>query len=439
MSDSTIPPITKSKGNPRSVKVAVFGGLAIMFLFAVGLIWLQRYLNAPAQEVTAKVVGTQQVESEMEPAINDDPLQFLDPEPRDPDDVGKGSHSEPQPFMSSQEKAIRARQLLLIGQQGDAIRNGVSELTTAQQTLNQTLEALLSGAEGKRIAAQPELIDQFVAIRESIASTSSPAKNLSAEADVMLAPLEHIESEPIQLEFENSLKELAEKVDSQLFTAQRGQRQLDVLLVASADVVAADLSLSQAIQQRSLELERQQIADLAFAEEKARKTIIDQGVKEATEAQKKITDAKRAVDQIAEKQKLDELKAEEEARIAALAKAQLEREFQRDLPMISRFLRPLFVEAFTQPDNRGHYVQADIKGPVSLAKLLGSGAINPTVQGRNGLYGTLGSQRERDLGSFPSYVGGARNDRAVQPTMERFQELVLKYGDLMVEKGMLAP
>lgn len=439
MSNATSPATAKLNGLHRNAKVAMIAGLAIIVVVPFGLIRLQRYFSSPAPNANAAVVSADQPDQEVEAETNDDPLQFLDSEPFDPVATNGGRGSDRKPYMSSQERAIRDRQILLLRQQGDAIRNSVLELTTVQESTTQSLEQLLSNDDGRKIAAQPELIDQFMAVQKSFESKVTPAANLSAEAEILLAPLQHIESEPIQTHFENTLQELAEKVDAQLFAAQLATRQLGVLFEASAKITAIETPLSQAIERRSTELEQQQVADMTQAVEAARKAVVDQAAEEAAEAQRKLSEAERAVARVEEQQRLDDLRAKEEAVKSELAKAQLEREFQRDLPMIKRFLRPLLVEAFTQPDHRGRFVPSDTKGPVSLAKLLGSGAINPTVNGRNGLYYTLGSQRERDRGSFPRYVGGAGNDRAVQPTMERFQELVVKYGNLMVEKGMLAP
>ena len=65
-------------------------------------------------------------------------------------------------------------------------------------------------------------------------------------------------------------------------------------------------------------------------------------------------------------------------------------------------------------------------------------ALTPTAKARAGLYYIVGTNNDRDLGSFPRYRGGAQDVQSRQSTMMRVQELVNKYGELMVEKGMLA-
>jgi len=150
-----------------------------------------------------------------------------------------------------------------------------------------------------------------------------------------------------------------------------------------------------------------------------------------------VIEAERDVERLKEQQRLADLEAQKQQRQAAIAKAALEREFQRDLPQIRSLLRPLITDGLTQP-GRNNFEPADKKGPVSLAKLRGTGALAPTAKARAGLYYIVGSNNDRDLGSFPRYRGGAQDVQSRQSTMMRVQELVNKYGELMVEKGMLA-
>lgn len=61
--------------------------------------------------------------------------------------------------------------------------------------------------------------------------------------------------------------------------------------------------------------------------------------------------------------------------------------------------------------------------------------------GQRRLYGITSANRtnDRQLGAFPQYFGGETDWREKAATVQRAQELLIKYGDLMVEKGMLAP
>jgi len=435
MSDSTSPGIAKLHGLHRNAKVAVVAGLVILFVFPFALIRLHRYLSTPVQNETIAVAKSEQLG--IEPEVDADPLQFLDSEPQDPGNANDGLRPRPKPYMSSQEKAIRDRQILLLRQQGDAIRNSITELTKVQGATTQSLEQLLSNDDGKKLAAQPELIDQFVVVQDSFKSHATPAASLSAEADIMLAPLQQIESEPIQTHFESTLKELAEKVDAQLFAAQRTTRQLNVLLATSADIAGAQIPLSQAIDKRSIELEQQQVVDLSQAVEAARKAVVDQAADEAADGQRKITEAERAVEQVKEKKRLADLKAEQDAIAAAIAKAQLEREFQRDRPEINSLLRVFITEGMTQPGRLGEFQPADTRGKASLASIRATGALEPTVKGRNALFHSIRSAKGRDHGSFPVHSGTFSGPNPGPATM-RAQELLAKYGQHMVEKKMLA-
>jgi len=192
----------------------------------------------------------------------------------------------------------------------------------------------------------------------------------------------------------------------------------------------------QVIQKRSMELEQQQVADMALAVKAARKAVVDKAASDAAKAQSDISDAERVVAKVKEQQRLDDLDAEAAARRAALAKAQLEREFQRDRPEINSLLRVFITEGMTQPARLGEFQAADKKGKVSLAKIVSTGAMEPTVKGRNALFHLIRSARDRDHGSFPVHTGTFSGPNPGPPTM-RAQELLAKYGQLMIEKEML--
>jgi hypothetical protein len=74
---------------------------------------------------------------------------------------------------------------------------------------------------------------------------------------------------------------------------------------------------------------------------------------------------------------------------------------------------------------------------VSLKVVAHSGALEPTDEGLDAM-SMLGNTEFRPLGTFPKYVKSEwRRNADVKRRLVRAQELLVKYGDLLIEKGML--
>ena len=429
-------PVEKLKGLPRKVWISIIAGMAILILLPLALIQAQKHLSS-TQDSTADTSDADAVANSVQT--------------REPDAAGNGEtegleinsdvpvESAPVPVdtISAQDAAIQQAKLLRIRKQGERIRKTWETLSTEQKTLSLTMAALGSDEEGKRIASSVELVDQFIALRETATPAADTSAELGEELTILLAPLEDIDAAQIQSEFRAALDDVANRIDTQLRAVQRDHRMLKAMKSVASTRAPADQDLATAIVARQEQLAESRIAEIADAAAKSRQAEIDRVTKESAEEQRKIAEAEREVERLEEQQRLDELNAIKAAKQAAIAKARLEREFQQDLPQIRSLLRPLITEGLTQPGKNG-FVPADKKQPVSLAKLRGTGSLSPTAKARAGLYYIVGTMRDRDLGSFPRYTGGAQDVQSKQSTMMRVQELVNKYGELMVEKGMMA-
>ena len=152
----------------------------------------------------------------------------------------------------------------------------------------------------------------------------------------------------------------------------------------------------------------------------------------------------REIDLLTQRQAIQGLAVKKESieeDFASKAKREaLERGFQRDLPQIKSLLKPFITDGRTQPGRYSFEMTVDV-GPVSFAKLQGAGALIRTVEAQRKFWSMTTANRtnDRDLGGFPPYVGSAQDWNNKQPTVGRAQEVLIEYGQLMVEKGMLAP
>jgi hypothetical protein len=152
---------------------------------------------------------------------------------------------------------------------------------------------------------------------------------------------------------------------------------------------------------------------------------------------------KKEIEELKEKAKIAGLEKDygelKDAIEEALRRKELERDFENALPQIRSLLHPFITDGRTQPE-QGLFRQTTSVGPVSLGALRSEGVLEPTIEHQRRLWGMTASGRnDREMGGFPSYIGNNMDWNAKQPTVQKAQELLIKYGDLMVEKEMLAP
>ena len=142
---------------------------------------------------------------------------------------------------------------------------------------------------------------------------------------------------------------------------------------------------------------------------------------------------------IAAEKKAAELAAANAAAEANAKQEALERDFARERPAIDRYLA-----AFTAPGTqfRGARAKAQ-KSPASLTEIGGYGAIDDTEYGMLKMALALyPSQNDRSTQTWVTRLDGSYTSRWTDE-QRRFimesQRLLRTYGELMVEKDLLAP
>ncbi len=137
--------------------------------------------------------------------------------------------------------------------------------------------------------------------------------------------------------------------------------------------------------------------------------------------------------------------AVEEAKIPEAQRNVLESEFDKDQAEISSLLAP-FLGLGEQQPKPGNPSQSDEwmepcepLAPMSLSRLQSSGALDATDQGLQRLYYLGGSPKNlRTRVCFPEFSTNGLSNGIVQSRVRRAQELLNKYGQLMVERRVLA-
>jgi hypothetical protein len=230
------------------------------------------------------------------------------------------------------------------------------------------------------------------------------------------------------------------------------QRLIDSLTLSTQDQPLSAVSLRDAI----AAYETRVNDELSNEATRRRKEELQKAIEEQsaaiTEAEKRRIEADtqaRVKEEEAARQGLlnrsQELDVQIDAAKAKAAKERLEADFRREQFEINSALYP-FLDSNgesqptlgTRDDPRSWHVPGRGLGPTSFSRLNASGALEDSADGNKKLYFLGGDFNNlRRKGGFPSYVATGLNDPGVLGRVKRARELLIKYGELMVEKGML--
>ena len=259
------------------------------------------------------------------------------------------------------------------------------------------------------------------------------------------------ESTPVVITEEHAqlLSDLGKELKTQATEFQRQKLLVESIQRETSALEPINLKLADAIEQHGVERERAETDRLAQVRETARAEAEKAADDRIAKAEQELTNERveQKEQEIAgEKERVaaqGRLKMKQKATAADLAEkatreadglrwAQLEREMQRDMNEIKGLLRAYTSPGFTyRPD--------DTKGPVSYSLIRSSGGLEPTRKGLGSLFFIATGNSDRDRGGLPAGVGGHIGSETPTAPIERAQELLIKYGELMVRKGMLAP
>ena len=121
-------------------------------------------------------------------------------------------------------------------------------------------------------------------------------------------------------------------------------------------------------------------------------------------------------------------------------------DYKRELEKIRTHLVAFTTPGYVQPESADNLVYRNVKQPMSYSALRRIGALNPTNEGRATLLRVGGSKsatqrNDRPLGSFPrmNSIEQLRNDKNLKARVNEAQQLLRRYGPLMVEDGLLLP
>ena len=336
----------------------------------------------------------------------------------------------------------------------NAVVRDLGKLKSLQMEWAALESDFLNGAVGRRIAGSAKHLERVVEVLQKERPTAETIVEWESQLTLLMEPFTQVESEAslvaITDEHAELLSNLGKELKTQLTEFQRQKLLLESIQRETSGVAPKEVTLVDAIEQHRVQRERTEADRLEKVRESARAESEKAGAERIAKAEQELADAKirQAESRIAaEKEKVaEETRVAEMQRKATLAGlteevnraedslrwAQLEREMQRDMNEIKGLLR-----AYTSPGFA--YRPDDTKGPVSYSLIKSAGGLEPTRKGLDNLFYIATGNSDRDRGGLPEGVGGHIGSETPTQPIERAQELLIKYGELMVRKGMLAP
>ena len=378
-------------------------------------------------------------------------------------DFTRDMNPEPEPNPSTQ--AVDEATALATAAQLTVTRQNLRKLQSLQSAWETQLTAIRSGDLGRRIAARPIHLRLTADLIEQKHPSKETAYDWEQQLNVLAKPVEkETQDENSRLDMTVDHVKLLTDLDKQIAEAlqifEKQQFLIQAIMTETAGMTPCSQTFEQVVSAENRATEIALAERVAAARAEARSNAEQAQVERLAEVARELVEAdtvrleqnalaeKNRIEILAksEKDQIDEetrvTEAERRAVIAGLSKeasriddsvrsAQLEREFESDMPKIKGYLSAFITEGYT--------LRTDgTKGPVSLSLLKGEGALNSTRGGMSRLVSLAHSGSDRPPGPIP-YITLFNVGQAPMEPIETAQALLRKYGDLMVKKGLLAP
>ena len=330
----------------------------------------------------------------------------------------------------------------------DAMQDLIAEIGESEQRLASLRGELFGDEIGPRVASDETMLRRVILLTEQIEDSAGPsADEIAQDFESVAAPFRKAESVPADYvpseDFTQILNELDEDIASRRGFLRDAANSLTAIIEDAKSRVPVATSLSDAIVSRRdadakaiLDAERRRIEaeERRIAKAKTDQEIADMQAVAAAEAELQKTKTAEMLQQ-REKERLD--------REARARKAALEADFQRDLQTIKTHLASLLADGSKL---RGGDRSID-PGPVSLAHLKSTGATEPTKDGLRAFVSALNpyvnDRSDRKAYQWANMLSHADPDKWYHIADDTFAKqghrLLIKYADLLMEKGMLAP
>jgi hypothetical protein len=333
------------------------------------------------------------------------------------------------------------------------IAESLDKLETDVIAWETRLPELMNGDTGKRIAANKIRVDQFAGVLERKRASRSQVRDFRERMDLLIKPIDKAMLDPASAYYASeSLVGEIQRVGDEVRIALREIREIktivDTLQADSMGEAPAKQSLQAVLDDiRAVQL-RKRIESIAklkqstYEEETKRLAEAEAKVeKDIAAARKAVLDAQTDLDLQGIRQRTDALlrQRQEEAEAEKKRVEKLNRiaKFEAEYPAMQAYLVPMTSPGLKQFE--GNWLRlTSKKGPLSFGGLKGqlTKSENASFQFARNIY----SENDRPHGAFPYLsTGGAGCTPENYEILFRIQDFIAEFGDIMVERKLLAP
>jgi hypothetical protein len=303
------------------------------------------------------------------------------------------------------------------------------------------IEEMQTNEQGRKIASESELVQQFTAIAGLVALDKVDKWNEELhEIEYSIANPNSATNKDGWLD-ERTLARLDESITVASAEFMNVARMLDVLVKKLPDnkLSPGSLTLQDTIARQKKTWEASQLTRLG----EARKAAEAQVNADLQDIASRIVSVEQEIDTLKAQTKLDAVAHEKEKIRIESAHAQLireeearlddlERRYAIEFPKFEEYLRPFTDSGYEQP-NGLQLRRTTTKGPISYSKLLGSGLLD---EDRLFKFQLAAESNDRELGAFPVI----KDSRITQfETVLAIQRFLREFGPILVKKKNLAP
>lgn len=332
----------------------------------------------------------------------------------------------------------------------DSIATAARDARTKRNSFVSELVAMESSEMGRKVASNDEAIALFEALKEQDIPSAEQLEQLNAAATeyIQLAS-RAIADQAVVIGPGEKLIADGKKLDQEVRDAttqlEQVERALSSLKERAQEYPAAEATLSQALARRAkqrsealvaqMTKERERIREDAQRKQLENERLTEQAVQNAEIERQEAEQRLRAASARATAEREKQLVKEAEEKLAAeRAHAAKLRRFEQALPEIRALLSPMISSGRMQLGSNGW--TAGVEGPLSLQALRSAKALELTDRGMitlGSMFGGPLNRNDRPRGGFPETM------TTNEITIRRAQELLVEFGDILVETGLLRP
>lgn len=366
------------------------------------------------------------------------------------DQLAGPANSPPPENVISTRDAVRRATVLKAQADVQAAQDLLTRLVKEQERWQERMPPLLENEVGRRIAADPGAVKFFALAKNRERLTPRAAEGIRQSLLAIATPVEAAVADETAIlnldsDFTQQLNGITEQLEVGLRQWQEDNALVRLLVSEAEQRAPAEATLAESLETLHANELRQRAEKITADVEAAQAALAAEEAESQIRLQELETRKKLASDDVEAKRReaaVANLTAEKLALADQLAaeraRAELERKFQADLPEIRSVLVP-FITPGNQQIINGRWKTVEEKQPLSWSAIQGSRAMRNESTSDQAMY-FLGGGRDNDRpnGPFGSYIGGHLSPTQATLVLKA-QRLLRTYGDLMVEKGMLAP